>query len=388
VGSLPERIGPYRLERELARGGQGVVYRARGPEGAVALKVLLGGDDRARRRFRQEAAILLRLKHPNLLRGLDAGEVDDWPYLVTELIEGQDLKQWVKRGGPPSPELTRSLLREVADALAYCHDSGLVHRDLKPANVILEGETRRPVVIDFGLALRDPEAFGALSIDDLSRLSLSGEIKGTPAYMAPEQADPSFGDVGPHTDVYALGALLYFLLTGQAPYRGASAYNVLNRLLRSQEAPPDPLDLVPHSPPDLVELCRACLAKRPAGRPASAGEFGRRLAPPPPVTGQRPPLGAVLVTAGLLAGGVGGSLWVTASSLPSPEPRSVASSPPAVTPRPVTPAPRQSAATPTAVWLETLERIGAMTLAGEHEAALEELEAVIETEPGRRPRTC
>jgi len=254
-----------------------VVFRARGPQGPVALKLLLDQDPRSVRRFKQEGAVALRIKHPNALRGIAQGMDKGRAFLVTELIDGEDLERRVWREGAPPIEAVRRLLAPIGWAIQHCHELGLVHRDLKPANVLLERGTQRPVVVDYGLVARDPVEFGELSIDDFSRLTDSGEIQGTPAYMAPEQANASFGEVGPLTDVYALGGILYFLLTTESPYRGKDPYHLLQKLADRAYPEPDPGPLAPDAPADLIALCRACLARDPALRPRSAAEFARAV---------------------------------------------------------------------------------------------------------------
>ncbi|MCA8923378.1 MAG: protein kinase [Planctomycetes bacterium] len=313
------------LEEELARGGQGVVYRARGPAGPVAIKLLLDLDPRAQRRFRQEAAVLLRVNHPHALRGVELGEEGGRLYLVSELIEGEDLQRTVRREGTPNPAAIRAWLAPIAEALEHCHGLGLVHRDLKPSNVLVERGSGRTVVVDFGLVARDAAEFGRLSIDDFSRLSLSGEIHGTPSYMAPEQADPAFGEVGPRTDVYGLGGILYFLLTGEAPYRGTTSVHVLSKLLDSSYPAPDPGGLAPGAPEDLLALCAACLARDPARRPASAAAVALALKGQAPHRARWPQgarralaRGGALALAAVAAGVW--ALWPAAKAPPAPQP--------------------------------------------------------------------
>ena len=275
-GSQPGQLGPYLIEGELSRGGQGVVYRARHARlgTPVAVKVLLSPDPVDRGRFAQEAQVLARLTHPHLPRVTDLGELDGRPYMAMELIQGQDLSKKVQRDGPQPWSWAARTLAAVARALAHCHAAGVLHRDVKPANVVIEAATGRAVLIDFGMLKSSPEAFGGeVALDALSR---TGEIKGTPQYMAPEQAEGVGGaQVGPAADVYALGATLYFLLTGQPPFAGRSLMQVLRQVL--EEPPPDPRAAAPGTPPALAELCRAAMSKDPAARPASAQEMAERL---------------------------------------------------------------------------------------------------------------
>jgi hypothetical protein len=268
---VPERVGPYKIVREISRGGQGMVcvavHAALGHR--VALKVLL--DSGGAPRFRQEGQILIRLDHPNVIRVSDLGEERGRHYLAMEFVEGSDLKRHVLDQGIPPWTWTVGILAKVADALEACHQAGVVHRDVKPANVLLEAKTQRPVVVDFGLVGRDANHFQ--SVERVQ--SLDGEIKGTPGFMSPEQADAGSSPVGPLSDVYSLGATLYFLLTGMAPFRGATPMNVVMRVLR--DPPPDPRDERPNTPPALAELCLAAMAKDPGDRPASAAAFAEAL---------------------------------------------------------------------------------------------------------------
>lgn len=286
--------------REVARGGQGVVYEAMHlPSGTrVALKVLTRAQGSARKRFAQEARVLSRLAHPNVLRCYDHGAVAGRDYLALEYVDGRDLGAWVAAEGLPAPEGAARAVATVAYALDYCHAQGVVHRDLKPENVLVESPTGRLVLADFGLVKRDPHQMHLASLDR-SVVSKSQSFKGTPGFMAPEQVNPAeFGEVGPQTDVYALGGLLYFLLTGKAPFSGQAVVVVFRKVTRRPA--PDPREFVPELPAAVAELCRSCLAKRPTERPASARAVAeavcaaagvevavpRPLAVPPQATGR------------------------------------------------------------------------------------------------------
>ena len=274
------QIGPFWIREELSRGGQGVVYKAlRAGESvpSVALKLLLSEGPRQRARFLREARLLAELSHPNLPRFVGQGEDQGCPYLAMELVAGETLKA-LRLRGPLEPERIRDLLTPIAEVLQYCHERGVFHRDLKPANVLIDA-TGRPVLVDFGLAKPDPGGNAA----EVERLSLTGDVLGTPEFMAPEQIDSRSGTIGAHTDVYGLGATLYFLLAGSPPFEGETGYNVIVSLLKSP--PPDPSALQPPPPPALAELCRRALSKTPEGRPESAAAFlkelqGACLAPP------------------------------------------------------------------------------------------------------------
>ena len=272
VGS---RFGPFEVLAEIARGGQGAVFRARHVRlgTVVALKTLVERTPAAVQRFQQEAKILARLRHRNLPAVSDLGEADAVPYLAMELVTGRDLRTIVEQDGVPAFEWTVEVLETVAHVLQYCHGHGLVHRDLKPANVLIASDGR-PVLVDFGLVKRDPEQF-ALDGDDPS-LSVPGEIKGTPSFMAPEQADRSFGDEGPWTDVYALGASLFYLLTGAPPHVGPTGYSVIVKLVK--DAPPDPRLKNPQVPSSLARLCLQAMSRDIPERPPTAAAFAHLLA--------------------------------------------------------------------------------------------------------------
>lgn len=271
------RIGNYIVQREIGRGGQGVVLEARHVSlgTPVALKLLLAPDPEASQRFLLEAKTLARLRHPNLIRVSDHGRLPNGAaYLVMDFIAGTDLASLVRTRGLPDIEVTVSILGTLARILHYCHGLGIVHRDVKPQNVLLEEDSDRVLLVDFGLVKRTLVET-AWSTQDLRSLTEDGDILGTPAFMAPEQASSEFGGVGPATDIYALGGVLYFLLTGRRPFEGG---NIVNTLVQVMEAvPPDPRDVEPMIPPEVAKLCRSCLAKDPRDRPESAKAFAEAL---------------------------------------------------------------------------------------------------------------
>ncbi|MCW8141511.1 MAG: serine/threonine protein kinase, partial [Planctomycetota bacterium] len=216
-------IGRYRVTGELGRGAMGVVYavEADGAPARLALKVLLAADPGVLERFRREADALRFLsRHPGIVSLRDLGVHDGRPYVVMDLIDGGSLEQRLKAGDLPREQGVR-LLVGVARALHFAHEAGWVHRDVKPANVLLD-RGGRPVVSDFGVA-RDLQ--GA----DLTR---TGELVGTIAYMAPEQADGRRTEIDRRTDVYALGAVLYEVLTGRRPFEGGGASVLVGVLQR------------------------------------------------------------------------------------------------------------------------------------------------------------
>jgi serine/threonine protein kinase len=300
------QIGDYEVVRELGRGGMGVVYEARPPQGEphVAIKVLLddGCSDDGEARFRREAQACARLRHPNLVAFQDFGVAQGRPYLVMEFLEGPTLQDLLARVGAYDHDDAARMVATLADALAVAHDEGVLHRDLKPENVILVGE--RPVLTDFGLA--------RVGGGELERLTQTGEILGTPAFMAPEQADGDPRAIGVATDIYGLGATLYALLTGAPPFGGGgSILGLLSRVL--DEPPLPPRSLVPAIPQSLEAICLRCLAKDPAERYPDMRSLAASLRTYEDP--QVPRRSAPLAVAGALAVVGLGLAWVARSSL-------------------------------------------------------------------------
>jgi eukaryotic-like serine/threonine-protein kinase len=269
----PSTCGKYELLGEIARGGMGVVYRARqhGLDRLVALKMILGTgtDHESAQRFLQEARAAAALDHPNVVPIYDIGEDNGRPYFTMALIDGPNLRGFVDTHGSqgPLPVATAvSLFAQIVAGVAHAHKHGIIHRDLKPANVLIDKDGR-PRVTDFGLAKR-------AAVD--SALTATGQVVGTPQYMAPEQARDS-KDVGTPADVYALGAILHFLLTGKPPFTGESFTDLL---LKVMTEPPVPLRQARADvPAELDALCLRCLAKAPGDRPADALALAAELAP-------------------------------------------------------------------------------------------------------------
>ena len=213
---LPSKLGEYELGERLGRGGNGTVYQAKHTRlgRTVAIKVLNRlGDDRAAARFDREMLAIGSLSHPNVVTAMDAREIDGVHFLVMEHVDGKDLSNLVRHGGPVSVAECCEIIRQAAAGLHYISQAGLVHRDLKPSNLMLsrQGEIK---ILDLGLALLDAEHF---SVDSLTH---AGAVMGTIDYMAPEQAEDTHS-VDIRADLYSLGATFYTLLTGQPPYSGA-----------------------------------------------------------------------------------------------------------------------------------------------------------------------
>lgn len=264
--SLPtagESFGRYRLIRQLGKGGMGEVYLAEDTqlERRVALKIPhLGESDLVQKRFVNEAKAAAMLHHPNICPVFDAGEINGQPFLTMAYIEGTTLREAWHRDGNPSVDEIAMHFATIADAMQAAHDAGIVHRDLKPSNVMINREGHA-VVMDFGLAFR-----GAATDE---RLTQTGDAFGSPAYMSPEQIEGDYTKVGPASDIYSLGVMLYEALTGSLPFTGtASAIAV--RIARDK--PPQPSALRRDCPRELERLCLRMLDKRPAARPASMSE--------------------------------------------------------------------------------------------------------------------
>jgi hypothetical protein len=263
-------FGDYEVLEELGRGGMGVVYKAQHVkfQRLVALKMILAGpyaSPEQQSRFLTEARAVARLQHPNIVQIYDIGTHDGSPYFSLEYVDGGSLAARLQ-GPPPSDKEAAQLVEVLARAVHHAHGRGIVHRDLKPANVLLTSEGV-PKIADFGLAKFVGRDSGATH---------SGAVLGTPSYMAPEQASGKVREVGPAADVYALGAILYELLTGHPPFRAATPLETLR--LVEEQAPVRPRVYNPRLDPALEAVCLKCLEKAPAERYASAEKLAGDLA--------------------------------------------------------------------------------------------------------------
>lgn len=262
VLELPCRFGDYELLEELGRGGMGVVYRARqmSLNRVVAIKMILRGDLASTSdldRFRAEAEAAARLDHPSIVPVYEVGQQQGRPYFSMKYIRGRTLSQ-VLADGPLPPREAAKILAAVARAIHFAHSRGVLHRDLKPSNVILD-EFDLPHVMDFGLAKQT---------NDAASLTKTGAVLGTPAYMAPEQAAGARGVVGPASDVYSLGVILYHMLTGRPPFQAASPVDTVLMVLEQDPVPPRVLN--PKANRDLEMIALRCLQKPPDLRYATA----------------------------------------------------------------------------------------------------------------------
>ncbi|MGE3804012.1 MAG: serine/threonine-protein kinase, partial [Gemmataceae bacterium] len=295
---MPQQLGGYDIETELGHGGMGVVYlaRQRSLDRLVALKVIAGTrlskEDRAR--FRTEAESAARLHHRSIIEVHDVGEVDGVPYFSMEYMSAGNLADHL-HGQPVSADNAAALVECLAGAVQHAHEQGVLHRDLKPVNVLLRHRAGRDAeqrgvevatrdlagnapalnvleefdvkISDFGLAKR---------LDDDQGKTRTGAIIGTPSYMAPEQAEGLTRATGPGVDIYALGAILYELLTGRPPFQAPTLLETLEQV-RSRE-PLSPRSLQPGVPRDLETICLTCLEKSPARRYQSARAVAKELA--------------------------------------------------------------------------------------------------------------
>jgi WD40 repeat protein len=261
--SWPDFPG-YEVLGVLGRGGMSIVYEARQNSlgRTVALKMLLEGGPVELKRIQAEAAALARLSHPHIVQVHEVGESKGRPYISLEHLAGGTLRQHC--GKPMEYRKAARLVQSLAEAMHAAHRQGVIHRDLKPGNVLLTGDGV-PKISDFGLA----------KMDTSTALTRTGEVLGTPQYMAPEQADSAIGPIGAAVDIYALGTILYELLTGRPPFDGPSALDIVRRLLAEDVLPPRRLQ--PDLPRDLETICLKCLQKEPGRRYTAAVDLAEDL---------------------------------------------------------------------------------------------------------------
>lgn len=267
------RLGDYELLEEIARGGMGVVYRARqiSLNRIVAVKMILMGEHARSQfvqRFRTEAEAAAKLQHSNIVAIHEVGEHEGRHFFSMEYVDGPNLQDLV-RMKPMEPARAARHVQAVAEAIHYAHQQGVLHRDLKPSNVLI-GASDQPKITDFGLAK-------VLAND--TELTLSGQVLGTPNYLPPEQASGKHGKVGAWSDVYGLGAILYYLLTGRPPFQAQELTDVLDQVLHRE--PVSPRLLNPSVPRDLETICLKCLEKEATRRYGAAqdvaDDLGRHL---------------------------------------------------------------------------------------------------------------
>jgi WD40 repeat protein/tRNA A-37 threonylcarbamoyl transferase component Bud32 len=263
------RFGDYELLRRIAHGGMGVVYKARHQklQRIVALKMILAGQLASAeevQRFYLEAKAAAQLDHPGIVPIFDVGEHEGQHYYSMGFVEGGSLAQRVQEK-PLPPREAAQLVGQVAEAVAYAHQHGIIHRDLKPSNILLDTDGH-PRVTDFGLAK---------NVQVESQLTHTGQVLGTPSYMPPEQAAGKGTEVGVAADVYALGAVLYCLLTGRPPFQAAHSWQVLKQVMEQEPVPPSQLNNAVNR--DLGTVCLKCLQKDPRRRYAGARDLAEDL---------------------------------------------------------------------------------------------------------------
>jgi tetratricopeptide (TPR) repeat protein/tRNA A-37 threonylcarbamoyl transferase component Bud32 len=262
-------LAQFEILAELGRGGMGVVYKARHRQlnRLVALKMIGEGrhaSGEVRERFLIEAEAVARLRHPNIVHIYEIGEADGRPYVLLELLEGGSLADRLKGTTQPG-RAAAELMVTLALAMHAAHQAGIVHRDLKPANILFDRDGT-PRISDFGLAKR---------LEVAEPRTETGQIMGTPSYMAPEQARGEARAIGPPADIYALGAVLYEMLTGKPPFKGSSVMETIHMVVYDDVVPPSRIDA--RIPRDVETICLKCLEKEPQKRYASAAELAEDL---------------------------------------------------------------------------------------------------------------
>ncbi len=269
VPGFPYQLGDYELLEEVGRGGMGVVYRAQQTSlnRVVAIKMIeenRPSSSENRQRFLAEAEASARLEHPGIVTVYEVNEFEGHPYFSMQLVNGKTLAERLQQG-PLSQRESARIMAEVCRAIAFAHEHGVLHRDLKPSNILLD-RLQRPLVSDFGLAKFTGSG------DDLTR---SGAVIGTPSYMSPEQASGRSSLVGPASDIYSLGSVLYHLLTGRPPFLAESPMELVLKIL--EDEPPPPRLLEPRIDRDLEMIVTRSIQKPPDLRYATATEMAEDL---------------------------------------------------------------------------------------------------------------
>ncbi len=278
----PLRIGNYKIISEIARGGMGIVYKAQqtGLQRVVALKLILAGQlssQESIERFRLEATTAANLHHPCIVPIYEIGQVDSQHFYSMEFVDGKSLADsraeiWLDpedRAGEARAKQTRiaSCIAQVADAIEYAHQRGVLHRDIKPSNILIDGSSGHPRITDFGLA--------KLINDVGAGLTLSSTMLGSPSYLSPEQANGDFEEITIATDIYGIGATLYELLAGRPPFLGKNAVDVLRKAMHGH--PRNVEEVNPKVDADLATICMKCLEKRPGDRYPTAAALAEDL---------------------------------------------------------------------------------------------------------------
>jgi eukaryotic-like serine/threonine-protein kinase len=255
---IGDQFDRYQIQAHMAQGGMSDIYRAFDlvNHREVVIKIpdqTMLGDPAQFERFQREMAVMSTLNHPVILKGLGSGKYNRIPFLVTEFVDGRSLRALIESSAPFSPDKVIPLVRKLADGMAYCHQNEVIHRDLKPENILITTD-EQPVIMDFGLALTK----GAHRVT-YSNLSAT---MGTPDYMAPEQIEGQRGDQ--RTDIYALGTIMYELLTGKMPFTGDNNMVVMAQHLNGTAPRLDRIN--PSVPPQLAAIVATCLARNPDDR--------------------------------------------------------------------------------------------------------------------------